>query len=209
MDGGNGSDTLNGGDGNDTITGGTYAADLRDTVYAGAGDDVVDGGYGNDLLYGQEGNDTITGGWGADELIGQAGDDVLNGAVYSDLLYGGDGADFVNGGFGHDRINGGSGGDTFYHLGVADHGSDWIQDYAAPEGDVLLFGQAGAAADDFQVNYAHTEDAQGERSGDDSVAEAFVIYRPTGQIIWALVDGAAQDDILLRIAGDGGVFDLV
>jgi hypothetical protein len=209
MDGGNGSDTLNGGAGNDTITGGSYSADLRDTVYAGAGDDWIDGGYGNDLLYGQEGNDTITGGWGADELIGQAGDDVLNGAVYSDLLYGGEGADFVNGGFGHDRINGGGGADSFYHLGIADHGSDWIQDYASAEGDVLLFGQAGAGAGDFQVNYAHTADAEGERAGDDGVAEAFVIHRPSGQIIWALVDGAAEDSLLLRIAGEGGVYDLL
>ncbi len=204
LEGGNGSDTLNGGNGNDTIIGGTYADDLRDVVYAGAGDDVIDGGFGNDLLYGQAGNDTITGGWGVDELIGQDGNDVLNGAVYSDLVFGGADDDFVNGGFGHDRINGGSGADVFYH-----HGSDWIQDYTAADGDVLLFGQPGAEADEFQINYAHTADEFGERSGDDNVAEAFVIYRPTEQIIWALVDGEGQDDILMRIAGDAAVYDLV
>ena len=126
---------------------------------------------------------------------------MLNGGVYSDLVYGGTGRDFVNGGFGHDRINGGAGADLFYHLGIADHGSDWIQDYSATEGDVLLFGQSNARPEQFQINYAHTADAAGERSGADDVAEAFVIYRPTGQIIWALVDGSGQDEITLRLAG--------
>jgi hypothetical protein len=35
------------------------------------------------------------------------------------------------------------------------------------------------------------------------VAEAFVIYRPTGQIIWALVDGAAQPSLNVRVDADG------
>ena len=209
LEGGRGADTLNGGAGDDTLIGGDDQLDLRDVIYGGAGNDVIDGGYGNDLIYGQEGNDTLEGGWGADEVIGQDGDDVLNGGVYSDLVFGGAGRDFVNGGFGHDRINGGSGADIFYHLGIADHGSDWIQDYSAAEGDVLLFGQPGALPGQFQINYAHTTDAQGERSGDDTLAEAFVIYRPTGQIIWALVDGAAQDEILLRVAGSDVVYDLL
>lgn len=208
LEGGKGADTLNGGAGNDTIVGGDSADDLRDVIFGGTGHDVIDGGYGNDLIYGQEGNDTIEGGWGADEVIGQEGDDVLNGAVYSDQVFGGDGSDFVNGGFGHDRINGGADDDVFYHLGVANHGSDWIQDYTAVDGDVLLFGQANASRGQFQVNYTHTENEAGERSGADDVAEAFVIYRPTGQIIWALVDGEGQDDIWLRIAGSDTLYDL-
>jgi len=36
-----------------------------------------------------------------------------------------------------------------------------------------------------------------ESAGAVGIAEAFVIYRPTGQILWALVDGAGQDSILL------------
>jgi hypothetical protein len=39
------------------------------------------------------------------------------------------------------------------------------------------------------------------------VDEAFVIYRPTGQILWALVDGEAQGAIVLDIGGQ--VFDLL
>ncbi len=209
IDGGTGADTLNGGDGNDTILGGPdgHEADQRDVIYAGAGDDRAEGGGGNDQIFGQEGNDTLAGGFGADELQGQDGNDVITGGALSDLVFGGSGDDFVNGGFGYDRINGGEGADRFFHLGVADHGSDWVQDYDAAEGDVLVFGDATATEDQFQINLAHTATPDGERSGDDAVQEAFVIYRPTGQIMWALVDGEGQSSINLQIGGE--VFDLL
>jgi len=202
LNGGDGADTLNGGDGDDFIYGGNTADDERDLIYAGAGNDSVDGGYGNDLIYGMGGNDTLAGGFGADELQGQDGNDVITGSALSDLIYGGAGDDFVNGGFGHDRINGGDGADRFYHLGVSDHGSDWVQDYIAAEGDVLLFDGTSATADDFQVNFTETDGA-----GAAGMAEVFVIYRPSGQILWALVDGADQDQINLNIGGE--VFDLL
>lgn len=200
--GGDGADVLNGGAGDDFIFGGETENDLRDTVYAGDGDDMVDAGYGNDLVYGGNGNDTINGGFGSDELIGQGGNDVINGAGLADLIFGGDGDDFINGGFGYDRLNGGAGADRFYHRGIADHGSDWIQDYSAAEGDVLVWGGGTASASDFQVNYADTAGA-----GAAGVSEAFIIYKPTGQIIWALVDGDAQSEILIRI--DGGDYNLI
>ncbi|MCU9840597.1 hypothetical protein OEZ49_22930 [Ruegeria sp. WL0004] len=180
---------------------------MRDVIYAGEGADSVDAGYGNDLVYGQGGNDTIAGGFGVDEIQGQDGDDVITGSSFSDLVYGGAGNDFVNGGFGHDRINGGSGADKFFHVGGLGHGSDWVQDYSAAEGDVLLFGNTSATRADFQVNFNHTESAAGERAGDDAVREAFVIYKPTGQIMWALVDGEGQSAINLQIGAD--VFDLL
>jgi len=189
--GGLGADLLIGGGGDDYLHGSDALtnpqADLSDSIYAGAGNDTLIGGYGNDVLYGMDGDDQLFGGFGSDFLAGQAGNDVLTGAALSDQLFGNAGDDFLNGGFGHDRVNGGSGADRFYHLGIADHGSDWIQDYTAAEGDVLLFGDASATADD--------------------LAEGFVIYRPTGQILWALVDGAGQDQINLRIGGE--IFDLL
>ena len=209
LDGGNGSDTLNGGEGDDSIMGGSGAGDARDIIYAGAGHDTVDGGAGNDLIYGQDGHDRIMGGFGADEIIGQNGNDILNGAALSDLLFGGAGDDYLNGGFGFDRLNGGSGADIFFHLGIADHGSDWVQDYSANDGDVLLFGQNGASANDFAVNFGHTSRPDTGRAGDDGTMEAFVIYQPTGQIIWALVDGAGEDSITLQIAGSSATFDLM
>ncbi len=200
--GGDGADTLNGGEGDDVIRGGTTEADLRDVVFAGGGNDRVEAGYGNDLVYGGAGDDSIEGGFGVDELIGQGGDDVITGSAWSDLIFGGDGNDFLNGGFGFDRLNGGAGADRFYHLGIADHGSDWVQDYNAAEGDVLFWGGGATAPSNFQINWADTANA-----GQDGVAEAFIIYRPTAQIVWALVDGADQSEVNLRIGT--GVFDLL
>ncbi|UWQ19645.1 calcium-binding protein [Jannaschia sp. M317] len=195
-----GADTLSGGAGNDLIEGGETEADLRDVIFGGDGDDTIDGGYGNDALRGDAGNDQIAGGFGADTVIGGAGNDTLTGSAFGDEIFGGDGMDFVNGGFGSDRVNGGADADSFFHLGIADHGSDWIQDYNAADGDVLVYG-GNATRDQFQINVTTTPTA-----GADDVAEAFVIYRPTGQILWALVDGDGQDQINLRLGGQ--VFDL-
>ena len=202
LNGGDGADTLTGGEGNDIIRGGATAADLRDVVFAGAGNDSVDGGAGNDSLVGGEGNDTIEGGAGADTVIGNQGSDVLTGSAFSDLIFGGDGFDFINGGFGSDRVNGGAGADRFFHVGVAGHGSDWIQDFSDAEGDRLQWGGGAAGRAQFQINIATTPGA-----GDAGVDEAFVIYRPTGQILWALVDGAGQGAIDLQIGG--AVVDLI
>ena len=207
LEGGDGPDTLNGGNGDDLIAGGDTEADRRDVIYAGAGDDSVDGGHGNDQIYGQDGEDTLAGGFGADTLEGQAGDDVITGSAFGDQVFGNAGNDFVNGGFGHDLINGGSGADKFFHVGIEGHGSDWVQDYSSTEGDVLVFGNAAATAADFRVTFAHTENREGERAGEDGVEEAFVIYRPTGQVMWALVDGGGQASVNLRIGAE--IFDLL
>ncbi|UWQ19654.1 CAP domain-containing protein [Jannaschia sp. M317] len=202
ISGGLGSDTLLGGAGDDEITGGTSMADLRDVIYGGDGNDTIDGGYGNDELRGDAGDDSIAGGFGADTVIGGVGNDTLTGSAFGDVIFGGDGMDFINGGFGSDRVNGGADADAFFHLGIADHGSDWIQDYNGAEGDVLVYGQAGATRDQFQINTTTTPTA-----GADNVQEAFVIYRPTGQILWALVDGDGQTSITVRAGG--AEFDLL
>ncbi len=197
-----GADTLIGNGGDDLIYGGATDQDRRDVIYGGDGNDTIDGGYGNDLLRGDAGDDVISGGFGGDTVIGGTGDDQLSGGALGDVLFGGDGDDFINGGFGYDQVNGGAGADAFFHLGIFDHGSDWVQDYNAAQGDVLVFGRGTATANQFQINYAAKANA-----GDADVAEAFVIYKPTGQIMWALIDGAGQDEINLQIGSD--VFDLV
>ena len=201
LDAGDGADTVVGGDGDDIILGGRTEADLRDLIFAGAGDDTADGGHGNDEIHGGSGDDVLAGGWGVDTLIGNDGADTLGGGAFSDLLFGGAGADFLNGGFGFDRLNGGTGADVFFHQGVADHGSDWVQDYARTSGDVLRTALSGGAAD-FQVNRAVTPGA-----GEGSFAEAFVIHRASGQILWALVDGAVQPSF--RVETATAVFDLI
>ncbi|MEQ9696022.1 calcium-binding protein [Shimia sp. SDUM112013] len=207
LNGGDGSDTLIGSSGHDVLVGGDSSDDLRDVLYGGGGNDTLEGGYGNDELRGDTGNDQIAGGFGADTVIGGVGNDTLTGSAFGDQIFGGDGDDFVNGGFGHDRVNGGEGADRFFHIGALGHGSDWIQDYDASEGDVLVFGNTSATRNQFQINTTHTANAAGERSGNDNIEEAFVIYRPTGQIMWALVDGDGQSSINLQIGG--AVFDLM
>jgi hypothetical protein len=185
LQGGDGSDTILGGDADDFIFGGDSAADRSDQIFGGNGNDTIDGGYGNDILRGDLGNDVITGGFGSDTVIGAQGDDILTGHALSDRLFGNDGDDFINGGFGFDRVTGGDGADRFFHLGTVNHGSDWIQDYDAAEGDVLLFGGA-AQIDDFRVSFAETPQA-----GADGVKEAFVVNLNTGKVLWALIDGGA------------------
>lgn len=194
--GDDGQDRLSGGAGDDMIFGGATGADLRDVIYGGDGNDTMDGGAGQDELSGGSGEDSLAGGFGADSLIGNEGADLLSGGPGADGLMGGPGDDWLNGGFGHDRLNGGTGADSFYHAGLADHGSDWIQDFSAAEGDRLIFALSGATPEQFAVSYAITPGA-----GQADVAEAFVTYLPTGQIIWALVDGAAQEGIALQIGG--------
>ncbi|WP_417605399.1 calcium-binding protein [Primorskyibacter flagellatus] len=194
-----GKDTISGGDGDDELIGGTSRADLSDMIFGGDGDDLIYGGYGNDRLVGQNGNDTIFGGYGADTVVGNNGNDVLSGSDFGDMLVGGDGNDFLNGGFGFDRLAGGNGADQFYHGGIRLHATDWVRDYDAQQDDVLIFG-ARASVDDFRVSYAQTPGAGG------GAREAFVVYKPAGQIIWALVDGGVQNEINLQLQGQ--IYDI-
>lgn len=193
-------DRLEGGRGNDKLDGGSNA----DLLLGGNGNDTLVGGDGNDELRGEAGDDALSGGAGTDFLVGNIGDDVLTGSGLSDLVFGGPGDDFVNGGWGYDRINGGTGADRFFHLGIYDHGSDWVQDYTAEEGDVLFFGNPNATASDFRVSLTETANA-----GQAGVKEAFVVYTPTGQIMWALIDGGAQPALYLEIAGQSETYDLL
>lgn len=200
--GGDGADTLNGGDGDDFIYGGDTEEDLHDVVRGGLGHDWIDGGYGNDQLRGDAGSDTMFGGYGADILLGGDGDDFLTGSAWGDRLLGGNGDDFLHGGAGSDRLNGGAGADQFFHLGVPGHGSDWIRDYVAAQGDLLHSGLAQSSASDYRVSFANTPGA-----GDASLDEAFVRYGPTGEVLWVLIDGESQDKINLQIGL--GMFDLL
>ncbi|SPF78202.1 calcium-binding protein [Pseudoprimorskyibacter insulae] len=206
LEGGLGGDTLVGGDGDDFLFGGEMDDDLtddiRDVIYGGDGNDSIDGGYGNDELRGDAGDDSIEGGYGVDTVIGGDGNDVLTGSAWSDQIFGGNGNDFINGGFGFDRVNGGLGADKFYHTNAAGHGSDWIQDYNAAEGDVLFFGGGAATKADFLVQRASTPDA-----GSAAVQEVFITHLPSGNLLWALVDGDGQSS--LNVLAAGQTFDLL
>jgi hypothetical protein len=98
-------------------------------------------------------------------------------------------------------VNGGVGADQFYHIGNAGHGSDWIQDYSAAEGDVLFYG-ASAVKSDFLIQRATTASA-----GADDVQEVFITHISSGVLLWALVDGDAQTELNVKVGGT--TFDLL
>jgi VCBS repeat-containing protein len=129
------------------------------TVYGGAGDDIVTGGTGVDTLYGGSGTDTINGNNGGDTIYGGSGNDTITA---------GNGPDTVIGGWGADTINGGLGSDKFVYLSVADsHGGqfDTISGFTSPgdQIDLTAFGstafttfQTGTLASATNLVAAHT-----------------------------------------------------
>ena len=223
--GGAGDDTLIGGSGNDILRGDggdnllignggrnaleadtgndrIFAGALGDTIRSGAGDDTIHGGAGADQIYAYgssgitgDGDNLIFGGGGNDTIDANNGRDTIAGGVGRDLIHGRGGDDFLNGGWGNDTLSGGGGADRFFHAGVAGHGTDWVTDFGVGD-QLVLGGNPYANPDLFQVNFAHA--ANPNLSGAGDVMEAFVILRPTGQILWALTDGAALDGVTIR-----------
>ena len=97
-----------------------YGMQGNDSIYAGAGDDLIRGDLltgsetwsGHDTIYGEDGNDTIHGDDGNDLLYGGNGNDVINGGTGNDTLDGGANTDTLNGGDGNDALIGGAGNDS-------------------------------------------------------------------------------------------------
>ena len=127
------SNWLAGLDGNDTMIGDTAVVSgnySHDSMWGGAGDDLMYGGAGNDQMWGDSGDDRLTGGLGKDSLYGGDGDDILHGSVslnnfntnFNDDAITGvdntaplftaaydDSGDFLSGGAGRDTLDGGGG----------------------------------------------------------------------------------------------------
>ena len=95
-----------------------------ETIFAGAGDDLIDLTSENFSLASID----MT-------LNGEAGNDILWAAQGDDTLNGGTGDDVLNGSSGDDTLTGGSGSDTFEF--TATSGNDTITDFAVE--DVLKF----------------------------------------------------------------------
>jgi Ca2+-binding RTX toxin-like protein len=142
---------------------------LDNTLFAGAGNNVLDGREGNDTVSFERaasgvtvnlstsaqqntvgsGLDTVklfenlTGSAYADTLSGNSGANVLNGGAGNDTLVGGSGDDRLIGGAGTDNLTGGTGADTYVFDALSDMGAgalrDAINGFKSTEGDHLDF----------------------------------------------------------------------
>lgn len=142
---------------------------LDNTLFAGAGNNVLDGREGNDTVSFERaasgvtvnlstsaqqntvgsGLDTVklfenlTGSAYADTLSGSSGANVLNGGAGNDTLVGGSGNDRLIGGAGTDNLTGGTGADTYVFDALSDMGAgalrDVINGFKSTEGDHLDF----------------------------------------------------------------------
>lgn len=100
-----------GGEDSDHLIG---SPNFEDTLFGGAGTDILQGEGGNDYLDGGDDSDQLMGGEGNDELFGGDGDD---------LLHGGAGDDDLQGDGGSDQLYGDSGDDTPADLIIRYNGS--------------------------------------------------------------------------------------
>ena len=180
-----GLDTVFGGAGNDLISTG----DDADEIDGGTGNDTIDGGIDDDTIRGGEGNDSILGQHGADSIFGDAGDDYINagGSTYggnepdaTDPLPEND-RDFVDGGEGNDTILTGDDADTI--LGGA--GNDVID--AGIDNDSII----GGTGDDSILGGAGDDTAIGALGDDTLIGGEGDDY----------LDGVVGDDLMSGGAG--------
>ncbi len=143
--------------------------ELDNTLYAGAGANLLDGRAGVDTVSyalassgvnvnistsaqqntGGSGLDSIknienlSGSQYADVLTGNSGNNVLNGGDGNDTMVGGSGNDTLIGGNGSDTLTGGTGADTYVFASVGEMGlgalRDVINGFKTAEGDKLDF----------------------------------------------------------------------
>jgi len=149
-----GANTLYGGAGNDILKskgGGDslYGGAGQDRLVGGALADTMDGGAGGDTVSGAGGNDIIQGGAGADYLYGNGGNDTIHAGADNDKVMGGQGDDLLYGDSGVNRLYGGRGNDTL----TAGSGGDYLRGEAGIDtlvsgvGNDRLFG--GTSSDTF------------------------------------------------------------
>ncbi|WP_163850046.1 Hint domain-containing protein [Pseudooceanicola aestuarii] len=157
--GSHGSDEIHGNSGDDVIDASNDTFDYSNAPDIDGDKPVGDPVQDNDLdtVYGGAGNDLIRTGDDDDMLYGGSGDDTLEGGIDEDTLYGGEGTDSIYGGGGQDRIfgadvgefiDGGSSGDDYDILDLTgsapDGGRIEIEYDADPEdGTLRFFGSDG------------------------------------------------------------------
>lgn len=129
----------------------------------------------------------------ADRFYGDNLSNRLDGGAGNDRLHGRAGADLLEGGSGTDTLTGGYGADQFILRQVSD-GADLVTDYSAEDGDTLLLAVSGLAVEDIQLRLVALPGI-----GASDLSEAQILYRPTGQVLFTLQDGATMADIFVRV----------
>ena len=129
------------GAGSDSVWGGAG----HDIINLGAGDDRADGGSGRDLMRGGDGSDVISGGTGNDRIYGGAGRDTIGSGPGEDRVYGGGGDDTLVSSEGSDTVFGGAGDDQLESWWKADtlFGGDGADQLYGGTGRDLMYGGAG------------------------------------------------------------------
>ncbi|MBS0437396.1 MAG: putative Ig domain-containing protein [Proteobacteria bacterium] len=178
-------------------------ASQPDTVFGGAGDDMIGGTLGDDYLSGDDGDDVVGGALGDDLLFGGAGNDEIAGDFGDDRLDGGSGADWLIGGYGADHLLGGTEADVLWGDLPTVENTKALPPQARPAlmGEDYLDGgdgddyAAGGAFDDAVFGGNGNDTLRGEGAGY-AAADSGDDY----------LDGEAGNDSMLGDAGDDTLY---
>ena len=124
------------------------------------GDDSLFGGAGPDVLQSLSSNDFLSGGLGSDTLFGGANDDTLGGGDNNDLLFGGQDRDLLIGGAGDDSLAGDLGSDTLVGGAGADLfliASGALFTAASADADIILDFEQGIDRITLQGNQSFSD----------------------------------------------------
>lgn len=214
-------------EGNLDDSGGMFDA-ASDTIFGGAGRDVILLSNGNDEVHLGVGDSTVLGGMGDSTIFGGAGNDSIVGGGGSEYITSGDGNDWIVGRGGNNTIFGGSGSDTIFAGGsdsnwaTEETGNNYVQ---AGSGNALIDGSGGndtliggAGRDTIQAGDGNESVVAG--SGDTSInggsgADTLVAGSGADTIFGSststtIYGGSGADQILgqggtdVIYAGDGG-----
>ena len=238
-----GADFIDGGDGDDTIQAGVdaftdYIGDDPNLPITDSGITFVtdpDTDDGKDTVFGGAGNDLITTGDDADSIDGGADNDTIFAGIDDDTVRGGDGDDSIEGGHGADTISGGAGND-YIDAGHTSTTTDFEDepDATEPAGlelndrdvvfggsgddtiiggddDDMLFGGNGldsidGGIDDDTIDGQNGDDVLSGGDGDDSVLGGRGADTLTGDAGSDTLDGGDGNDTLTGGADADSIF---
>ena len=132
-------------EGNLDDAGGVFGV-ADDTIYGGAGKDVILLSNGNDEVHLGVGDSTVLGGMGEDTIFGGSGNESVVGGGGNEYIAAGSGNDWIAGRAGDNTIFGGSGSDTIFAGGsdnnwaTEETGNNYVQ---AGTGNTLIDGSGG------------------------------------------------------------------